>query len=557
MKRVFIALTAVIVAITAVDAQILYRPQPDEWSNIVEGGQFIDRFEPMPEGKIARRTWGEEGVKSRYIDNGLECDDISFWGGNIVKGDDGKYHMFVCGWDEASEKGHFAYPQSRVYHAVSDNSIGAFKVIDELGDGHNPEIVPLRDGSYMIYHVTPYPDRMDISQNMRYYHSKSLDGDWQSRIMSIDMRDRPVRLGGGTWFHNMSFCQREDGSILAILRNGSIWISETGTSTYNLITDRSIYPLTDGRYEDPVIWYDGIQYNVIVNDWIGRTAFYLRSKDGIHWVSDLGTAYDTGISVHPDGDKEAWYKYERIRILQDEQGRAMQANFAVIDIDKHSDLASDSHSSKNISIPLNRGVMIEIMDQEPIHVKSKKIVVKIKAEEGFDPQTDVDIESLRFGANSEVNFGRGAKALRGEPSGRDLIVTFEGVNHCIDESEFAPKMLGRYRDGTMLFGYARLPWVDYITEAVSARSPIIDGDTLSVVVENFGQVVSRPTYLTIEHYDADGVESEVVAIHVPAIEPYNSVTLTAPNKLLKSGEAVKVKILTREGRPTLFKTTTK
>jgi hypothetical protein len=30
---------------------------------------------------------------------------------------------------------------------------------------------------------------------------------------------------------------------------------------------------------------------MIVNDWLGRIAYYLRSKDGIHWVVDPGEAY--------------------------------------------------------------------------------------------------------------------------------------------------------------------------------------------------------------------------------------------------------------------------
>ncbi|MFI3306722.1 MAG: glycoside hydrolase family protein, partial [Rikenellaceae bacterium] len=409
MKRELLLLTLAFGAITTLEAQTVYRPQPLEWEHIVKGGQFIDRMEAMPVGKTTDKTWGDLGVASRYIDNGIERDDISFWGGNIAMDESGKYHLFVCGWPESSEKGHFAYPQSKVYHATCDNPVGPFKVVKEMGLGHNPEVVPLKDGSYMVYHVTQQPDRMDISKNMRYYYSNSLNGKWKTRIMKIDMRDRPVRLGGGTWFHNMSFCQREDGSILAILRNGSIWISETGTSTFNLVTERSIYPMVDGRYEDPVIWYDGIQYNVIMNDWIGRVAFYLRSKDGVNWVSDPGTAYDTSVSFHEDGVKEEWHKYERIRMMQDEQGRAIQANFAVIDSEKHSDMGNDNHNSKNIAIPLNKGVLLTMMETTPISAKTKTISVKISAEEGFDPQTEVDVESLRFGANNEVNFGRGAK----------------------------------------------------------------------------------------------------------------------------------------------------
>ncbi len=512
----------------------------------------------MPEGKRAKKTWGTKEVSKRYVDNGIEDDKISYWGGNIVKDEEGLYHLFVCGWDENNPKGHFGYPQSTVYHAICNNSVGPFKVKEVLGYGHNPEVVPLANGAYMVYHVTADPDKLDLSKNMCYYDADNLNSKWDRRSMKVDMRDRPVRLGGGTWFHNMSFCQREDGSILAILRNGSIWISQTGTSTYNLITERSIYPLVDGRYEDPVIWYDGIQYNVIVNDWIGRVAFYLRSKDGINWISDPGTAYVPGVSVHEDGEKELWHKYERIRIYQDEQGRAIQANFAVIDSEKHGDMPNDNHSSKNIALPLNKGVLLTLLDKTPIvNSTAKKIRVKISGEKDFNPSKEVDVESLRFGANSEVNFGRGAKAIKSEVSGKDLIVTFEGINHAIDEREFAPKMLGKYKNGKMLFGYARLPWVNYITEALSARSPIINGDKLSVVVENFGQVASHPTYLTIETPNSEGIDCEVVTIPIPKIEPYKSLKLSAKSNSLKKGKAIVIKILTREGNPVLFKTVVK
>ena len=35
-----------------------------------------------------------------------ECPEWSFWGGNILKGEDRKYHLFVCGWPEMASKGH-------------------------------------------------------------------------------------------------------------------------------------------------------------------------------------------------------------------------------------------------------------------------------------------------------------------------------------------------------------------------------------------------------------------------------------------------------------------
>ena len=174
-----------------------------------------------------------------------------------------------------------------------------------------------------------------------------------------------------------------------VCRGGGVWISQDGLSTYNQISDQRIYPPVEGEFEDPVVWRDSVQYHAIVNDWLGRVAFYLRSKDGVKWVTEPGEAYMPGIAVHKDGTKEDWFKYERIKIFQDEQGRAIQANFAVIDTLKNEDKPNDRHSSKNISLPLNPGVLMTLLDKKPITAKTKEIRLLIKAESNFNPQTEI------------------------------------------------------------------------------------------------------------------------------------------------------------------------
>ena len=161
------------------------------------------------------------------------------------------------------------------------------------------------------------------------------------------------------------------------------------------------------------------------NDWLGRIAWYLRSKDGINWKVDPGEAYLPGIAKYADGTQVDWFKYERIKVLQDKYGRATQAHFAVIDVLKNLDKGSDNHSSKHICIPLTVGRLLTILDKEPITEDTKTIRVRIAAEDGFDPHADVATDSLRFGASEEVNFGRGCRVAKTERLGNDLIVTFD------------------------------------------------------------------------------------------------------------------------------------
>lgn len=498
-----------------IDAQVTERPRPAEWDHLVEGARFMDRFLPMPAGKLSSDVWGAKNVIPRYIDNGIEDNVRSYWGGNIIKDNAGQYHLYVCGWPENSPKGHMFWPNSTVYHAVCNNSIGPFIIKDTIGPGHNPEAFRLKDGRVVVYVIDGY------------YLADDLNGPWTYNKFNFDKRDRPIIEG----LSNLTFSQREDGSYLMVCRGGGVWISQTGLSPYNQITDKRVYPPVKGEFEDPVVWRDHVQYHLIVNDWLGRIAFYLRSKDGINWVTDPGEAYLPGISVHEDGKVEDWFKYERIKILQDEYGRAIQANFAVIDILKHEDLPNDNHSSKNISIPLNPGLLLTVLDTKPITPNTKTIRVKIAAEEGFNPQTDIDLNSLRFGASTEVNFGKGSKVLSTAKEGKDLIVTFDAKGNGITADEFAPKLLGKTTAGKLLYGYARLPWVSYNDPILSARMPVFaaDGRNMTIEVENFGQVTSKPAILKLEQLK-DGKQTEIGQTKLPSLAPYGKTKVTLSGK---------------------------
>lgn len=507
-KNLKLALMGALLLISNVTfSQVTERERPKEWDQLVNGARFMDRFLPMKGNKLSSDTWGTAGVRPRYVDNGIEDRIWSYWGGNIRKGEDGKYHLMVCGWLEASPRGHMEWGNSWVFNTVSDNLTGPFKPVNIIGKGHNPEIFRAKDGRYVIYVI-----------NGRYV-SDDINGKWEYGKFDFNARDRRIIEG----LSNLSFAQREDSSYIMVCRGGGIWISRDGLSEYNQLTDSRVYPNVKGRFEDPVIWRDHIQYHMIVNDWLGRIAFYLRSKDGVNWVTDPGEAYMPGIAVHEDGRAEDWFKYERIKMYQDKYGRAVQANFAVIDTLKNEDKPFDNHSSKNISIPLNPGVLLTILDKKPITAQTKTIRLKIQAEDGFNPQTDIDLNSLRFGASTEVNYGRGSKLLKTETDGNDLIVTFDGKGNGMTEDEFAPKLIGKYKNGKMLYGYARLPYIDYIEPILSARAPVFvqsdKGWEGNIEVQNFGQVSSQKASVKIE-YKKDGKMIKVASATVPPLTPY-------------------------------------
>ena len=325
------------------------------------------------------------------------------------------------------------------------------------------------------------------------------------------------------------------------------WFSESGISSYNQVTDKRVYPPVAGNFEDPVVWRTPIQYHMIVNDWRGRIAYYLRSKDGINWKVEPGEAYLPGIAKYEDGTVVDWFKYERIKVLQDKHGRAKQAHFAVIDVLKRQDKGSDNHSSKHICIPLTVGRLLTILNKKQITSRTKTIRVKIAAEDGFNPHTDIDLYSLRFGASEEVNFGRGSKVLKTKRSGDDLIVTFNGTGNGITGGNFAAKLLGKNSGGKLLYGYARLPWLNYLEPALSACMPKIDkkrdGFNIAVEVQNFGQVSSEPADIKIV-YSTDSQVVEVAAGVVGSLKPFQKTTVELTcGRIFKAGIAYTLEVI--------------
>ncbi|WP_139956930.1 glycoside hydrolase family protein [Flavicella sediminum] len=512
--KIVIALV-VFLFIGKIQAQDVERSRPEHWEGLVFGGRLMDRFLPMPAmGELSHDTWGAKAVKPRYIQNGIEDTTWSYWGGNILKDANGKYHQYLCRWREDSEKGHMEWPRSEVVHAVSESSMGPFTPKEVIGKGHNPEVYKLKDGRYFIY------------VNGGGYLSASLDGPWEYQKFTFDQRERAIV----DHVTNNTFAQREDGSYLMVCRGGEVYFSESGLPPYYQVSEKSTYPPYEGHYEDPVVWRTNIQYHMVVNDWMGRIAYYLRSKDGINWKEDTGEAYMPGIARYENGQVEDWYKFERMKVLQDEYGRAYQVNFAVADTIKKQDKGSDSHSSKNIGIPFTVGRLLTVLNKEKVDASTKSIEVLIKSEKNFNAHKDLDLKSLRFGASEEVNYGRGSKIKKTIKLENDLVLVFNAKGNGLTKENFTGKLLGKTKNGKLLFGYARLPWVNYKMQALSAKFPVLNGVSkhnwkVEIEVQNFGQVYSEPSKMKIE-YLKEGTWKELIKGIVPILAPFEKTMLT-------------------------------
>jgi hypothetical protein len=348
---------------------------------------FMAYFRPIPVEKkaLSSEAWGAADVGPRDTANGLEdvtMQQWNYWDGKILKGSDGKYRMFASRWDQA--RGHDAWYDSKAVGAVSDSPLGPYRDTgllwprDEEGKGHNVTALRLPDGRYAV--VVSATRKGDV------FVSSSADGPWrklgriridqrefklQSKVMPADSElDRPLP---SSWFiSNISLIARPGGGFQIVYASGQVLISEKGVLGPYKVMGRSLYPGMAGmpqhnlnNLEDPMIWYSGGWYHLIVNHWEDRRAYHMISRDGITGWRLQGIAYEPGADFirYADGTVNHWYKLERPGVLI-EEGHVTAFTFAVVDVPKEEQTGNNGHGSKIVVIPFDGAAM----DRDLAHV---------------------------------------------------------------------------------------------------------------------------------------------------------------------------------------------
>ncbi len=433
---------------------------------IVRGAAFSDLIKPMPIiGELRSDLWGAESVLPRDPDNGIELPDWSCWGGRpTYDPHDGKYHMMIVRWREDALKGHWEWPTSTVAHSISNHPIGPYKIKREIaydykdGKGHNADIIKRPDGSFILYSLIDWEPTLFTAETLNgpWTRLGVLDIDWQSKFSHNEETKYQYE-------RNLTGVETEDGRVIIVTKFGATMVSDSGLlGTYHVVTDgvknnpTIPHRYRNWNYEDPVMWRDDVQYHMIINAFIAKRAIYLRSGDGINWKFDPGLAYTPDFTVYENGERNHWDKLERPHVLQDKYGRATHLSLAVIDVDKAFDYGSDNHNSKNIIMPLTVPRRLELLSKKNITAKSGKVSLLLLSEDGFDPKNDIDISSIRFGVDSEVNYGRGSKVVKSKVHKRGLVLEFENVGNGVTEDTFAMKLLGQNKRGELVIGYSKL-----------------------------------------------------------------------------------------------------
>ena len=317
----------------------------------------MDYFKPTPiVGSLSSSAWGAAAVGKRDQSNGLEdrtLADYVYWDGGIIKGADGRYHMFASRWNQADGHNGWQY-DSHAVQATSSNLYGPYTDQGLLwpgvdgGKGHNVTPLQLKDGSYAVTISGTGPGKV--------FTSPSLDGPWTPRG-NITVASGPYSSTFDT-SSNLRVILRPDGKYEAITKNFQLATADAVTGPFTVQTPGLLGQIAGSPtqdMEDPLLYYSGNTYHVIFNDWSAKKAYHYTSSDGItNWKLQPGLAYDptAGFVRYTDGTVNHWTKLERPSVYI-ENGEAVAMTFAAIDVEKEDDHGNDQHGSKVIVVPFD------------------------------------------------------------------------------------------------------------------------------------------------------------------------------------------------------------
>lgn len=328
--------------------------------------------------------FGSPTLKSKFED-----DTWSIWGGSIVKGHDGTYHMFYSRWKK--ELGWAWVTHSEIAHAVSDSPFGPFKHKDialpvrgeQFWDGlctHNPTVHKFGE-KYYLYYMGNTGDGLNVCKpgelkyNWQHRNNQRIgvavadnpNGPWKrSNVPLVDVSADNSALDA-LLVSNPSVTQRPDGGFLMIYKAvGKKREGIAGGPVVHCVAtaDEPTGPFkkydfpvftADGHdfpAEDPFIWYQNGKYRAIVKDMHGaftdkgRALVLFESKDGFDWKLSSNPLVSTLEINWASGNKQKVDHLERPQIYI-EKGKPVAIVCAADTIDAHGVI-----HSWNVQIPL-------------------------------------------------------------------------------------------------------------------------------------------------------------------------------------------------------------
>jgi hypothetical protein len=325
---------------------------------------------PVPTGGLSKTVWGATAVGPRDPANGIEdngdkggvaagAETNFYWDGKILKGSDGKYHLYAVHWKHSigfgpPSGGSTGWQVSTPMQAISDNLLGPYIYQSDITPkGHNVTALVESDGTYAVIMGEIVPGQV--------WTASTPNGPWTS--LGNYSTDTNGHNGCGDLSSNATFTIGPDKKYWGTSRAGCVMSSDKVTGPYKLLTNSTLPDLehgSNGSAEDEVIWYSGGYYHIVWNYWNVQRGYHIMSKDGVSNWTSTGAAYQGTQSPtnqyskwlrYTDGTINNWHNMERPGVYI-ENGHPAAFTFAVTDTDKNTS-AVNSGGSKIIVVPFN------------------------------------------------------------------------------------------------------------------------------------------------------------------------------------------------------------
>jgi hypothetical protein len=305
---------------------------------------FIDRLMPAPLG------------------GGFKMEDYWVWCGSVIKGEDGKYHMFASRWPKKYPMFSGYILASEIVRAVSDKPEGPYRFVEKVlpsgdenaWDGrmvHNPSICRW-EGEYLLYYIgstysgtmnvpadnngSPQCDESYANIRIGLAAAPSVEGPWKTLDVPI-LEPRPEKWDSRI-VTNPAPCLLPGGRVLLYYRSNTpqglrigLAVADSPKGPYRRLKDG---PILEGmNVEDPFAWYNGTGFEMLAKDMSGditgeiHAGAHLHSQDGVKWIAD-GKGYSRNV-LWNDGRRVMQGCLERPQILFDSDAKP-QFLFAAI-----------------------------------------------------------------------------------------------------------------------------------------------------------------------------------------------------------------------------------
>jgi hypothetical protein len=302
----------------------------------------------------------------------FRVDGYEVWGGSVVQGDDGKFHMFYSRWP-LQFGGNAWVVKSEIAHAVSDTPFGTFKHHDvalprrgkNYWDGmvtHNPTIQRFGDMYYLYYMGNTGDDLLPKGLNMLHRNNQRIGvavasspyGPWKrfgspvidvsqdsSAPDSLCVANPSIARGPDGLYHLLYKGVGQErplpfgGPVVHLIATST---SPTGPFQKNL-KPLFLVPGETFPFEDPFLWFDPEQhlYFCIMKDNHGVTSgshestlVLFQSSDTVKWehaknfvVSDLTLHWE-------DNTIQSVSRLERPQVAFDKQSRPIMLVVAIV-----------------------------------------------------------------------------------------------------------------------------------------------------------------------------------------------------------------------------------